>query len=652
MEAYKKYKNSGIEWLGDVPEHWEVKKLKHCFAQIGSGTTPESGNVQYYGGEIPWVTTSELRENVIYETKECVTKEAQAKYSALKEYPVGTLLFAMYGATIGRLAVLGVPATVNQACCAFSCPVETDCRFIYYWLYVRRDVLVALSQGGGQPNLSQKDLKEIQTPLPPFPEQQAIASYLDAKCKELDELIGKKRRLLELLAEERSALISRAVTQGLDPKVKLKDSGIDWLGKVPRHWEVKKLKWLVTKVGSGVTPSGGANVYLDNGIPLLRSQNIHSNGLLLDDVAYISKEIDAEMSNSRIETGDVLLNITGASIGRCFYVPENFGPGNVNQHVCIIRPKTSELLTLFLHDYIVSYYGQFLIDYKQGGANREGLNFQQIRSFDIPVPPLSEQKQIASHIERETARLDGIASRTEREIELLLEYRTALISEAVTGKVRIEDDYAPQSVGHLDPKVDSLFAEIIFQHHQKGVPCGRKRATKCFYLIENRLQIPGLNMYWEREKAGPLSSKIYIAGHDCKSNEWFYYEKPNGRGAVSSFVPMEHFGKHRNLYRECYADTTKRIDKLLKLLLSLNGDEPEIVATLFGAWNDLIIRKERISVNRIIDEFRNHWHASKKRFSPHRLKVMIQWMKQHGLVPKGWGELLKQKKHKPVKRSK
>src|SRR5690606_34596010 len=171
-------------------------------------------------------------------------------------------------------------------------------------------------------------------------EQTAIAAYLDRKTAEIDELIADKKRLLELYEEEKTAIINQAVTKGINPDVPMKDSGIEWLGEIPEHWEVKRIKHIVSKVGSGVTPSGGANVYQSSGIPLLRSQNIYFESLRLDDVAYITKEIHDVMKNSKVYEGDVLLNLTGASIGRVYFVESWLGDANVNQHVCILRPNS------------------------------------------------------------------------------------------------------------------------------------------------------------------------------------------------------------------------------------------------------------------------------------------------------------------------
>ena len=148
-KAYHNYKDSRINWLENVPENWEVWKVTHGFEIIGSGTTPKSEDPDYYDGDIPWVTTTELRETTIMDTSKKITLKALNDYSALRLYPAGTLLIAMYGATIGRLGILGISASVNQACCAFSMPTKFNLEFFYYWLMYRRPVLISLSVGWG-----------------------------------------------------------------------------------------------------------------------------------------------------------------------------------------------------------------------------------------------------------------------------------------------------------------------------------------------------------------------------------------------------------------------------------------------------------------------------------------------------------------------
>ena len=208
-------KDSGVPWLGDIPAHWEVKKVTWLF-RIGSGTTPRSEDTAYYGGETPWITTSELRESFVTESEKNVTAKALRDYSSLKLHPAGSVAVAMYGATIGRLGMLGVPATVNQACCVFSHPHNVNPRYWFYWLQMRRPYLIALGYGGGQPNLSQELLSSVRASISPLAEQDEIVEYLDTETAKIDVTIAKIRHAIDHLAEYRSALISAAVTGKID----------------------------------------------------------------------------------------------------------------------------------------------------------------------------------------------------------------------------------------------------------------------------------------------------------------------------------------------------------------------------------------------------------------------------------------------------
>ncbi|OOF64977.1 restriction endonuclease subunit S [Rodentibacter pneumotropicus] len=205
-------RDSGIQWVGEVPEHWETWKITHLVDFIGSGTTPKSDNPEYYDGEMLWVTTSELRENYISDTKQKVSQEAIKNFSALKIYPKNSVAIAMYGATIGRLGILEKEATFNQACCVFIPSEKLHYKFLFYWLWHRRPVLISLSNGGGQPNLSQDDLKKIKIAIPNYEKQTAIATFLDKETAKIDRLQAKIAESIALLKEYRAALITQVVT--------------------------------------------------------------------------------------------------------------------------------------------------------------------------------------------------------------------------------------------------------------------------------------------------------------------------------------------------------------------------------------------------------------------------------------------------------
>lgn len=213
-----KMKDSGVEWIGEVPEHWERRKIAHAFECIGSGTTLPSDQDKWYSdGEIPWITTGELRETVITETSKCVTTKALEEFSTLRLYPAGSLAMAMYGATIGRLGILGVPATTNQACCVLSGEISLSIRYAYFWLLAFKQQIIDLyAAGGGQPNINQEVIAFLRVPAPNLVEQATITAFLDRETARIDLLTQKTQHSIDLLKERRSALITAAVTGQID----------------------------------------------------------------------------------------------------------------------------------------------------------------------------------------------------------------------------------------------------------------------------------------------------------------------------------------------------------------------------------------------------------------------------------------------------
>jgi type I restriction enzyme S subunit len=444
MKKYGSYKDSGIEWIGEIPGHWEIVPIKYLLSiplTDGPHETPT-----FLSEGVPFLSAEAIKENKIdfEKFRGFISRDDHERYSQKYKPEKGDIYMVKSGATTGNLARVENDKEFNiwSPLAAFRPNFQlTTTDFLFFFMKSKR-FFTAIELGwnyGTQQNIGMNVLENLRMVRPPLSEQTAIASYLDRKTAEIDGLIADKKRLLELYEEEKTAIINQAVTKGIDPDAPMKDSGIEWLGDIPKHWVVKKVKQVVSKVGSGVTPSGGASVYQLSGIPLLRSQNIHFDGLRLDDVAYITEEIQDSMKNSRVYEGDVLLNITGASIGRVYFVESWLGEANVNQHVCILRPS-SEVEPKYLYYILRSNIGQEQIRREQTGSGREGLNFELLKNFNTLLISFKEQKSIVHHIETECSRIDKQIDRTKKLIALLTEYRTALVSEVVTGKVKIESN--------------------------------------------------------------------------------------------------------------------------------------------------------------------------------------------------------------------
>lgn len=445
---YPKYKDSGVGWIGRIPEGWEVWKLSHAF-ETSSGTTPPAEDPQWYGGDTPWVTTGELRETEITQTEKAVTAEALRRFPTLKIVPKGAILLAMYGATIGRLGILGVDATMNQACCALNGREPAYNRFGYYILVAAKESILTLATGGGQPNISQEKIQTTSIPLPSVQTQKTIASFLDRETAKIDTLVRDYEDLIALLTEKRQALISHAVTRGLSElveandgefgewaqPVRFRDSGVEWLGEVPEGWSAKRLRYLVPGITVGIVVNPSA-YYVDSGVPCLRSFNISSGKIVRDNLVYISDESNQLHSKSIIREGDMVVVRTGQT-GIPAVVEADFDGANCID-LLIIR-RGPHLVTTFLYFYLLSDWTRMQVEADSVGTIQAHYNTSTLSTLKLVEPSLAEQLAIAAFLTRETTKIDTLVREIQDAIELLREHRSALITAAVTGKINVED---------------------------------------------------------------------------------------------------------------------------------------------------------------------------------------------------------------------
>lgn len=433
--AYPTYKDSGIEWIGQVPEEWLNRKVFHAFQAIGSGTTPPAKEHEWYqGGTIPWITTSELRENTVVKTKKCVTSDAMQKFSALKIFPAGSLAIAMYGATIGRLGFLGIPATTNQACCVLSGERDLNIQFLYYWLMAfRADIVAFFSEGGGQPNINQEVIASLRVPSPAPDEQATIVATLDRETARIDALVEKKTRFIELLKEKRQALITHAVTKGLDRNAKMKDSGIEWIGQVPEHWEATKLKHVAAFSGGG-TPSKENPDYWNGCIPWVSPKDM-KHEVITDSIDHITTKGLENSATKLIDSGAVLLVARSGILRHTIPVGINNVPVSLNQDMKALSLDEIRVRPRFILRWVQGLNRSLLGIWAKEGATVESLEHEYVANTRLPLPDLKEQDAILATLDLETARIDALISKSEQSIILLKERRAAFITAAVTGQI-------------------------------------------------------------------------------------------------------------------------------------------------------------------------------------------------------------------------
>ena len=419
MERYEEYKDSGVEWIEEIPVGWELKKLSYCFDNIGSGTTPTSGEADYYfNGSINWLQTGDLNDGEIIFTSKKITKKAVNDYSTLRIYPTGSLIIAMYGATIGKVGLLKISSTTNQACCVLSEANSVVSKFAFYWLVSIRNHIISLAYGGGQPNINQEMIRSLKIQLPSSDEQTAIANFLDRKTAEIDELITQKERLLELYKEERTAIINHAVTKGIDPNAELKDSGVEWIGDIPVRWKIKRFRYLfdsITEKAKDDLPKIGLENIENKTGKLIETNNCFDG----DGIHFMSGDI--LFGKLRPYLAKVhLAEFQGKAVGDFF----------------IFRSK-NEICERFGARVISSKSFIEITNGSTFGAKMPRVSWDFISDLLIAYPNTEEQIAIANFLDWKIAEIDAKIAKTQRIIELQKEYRTTLIFEVITGKMKV-----------------------------------------------------------------------------------------------------------------------------------------------------------------------------------------------------------------------
>lgn len=428
--TYTTYKDSGIPWIGEIPSEWTINLVSTLFHEH------KEKNTGLKCTNLLSLSYGNIKKKNI-NTNEGLLPQSFETYNIIDKNDIVFRLTDLQNdkrsLRTGLCRELGI---ITSAYVTLRANMDLDSRY-YHYLFHSYDICkVYYGLGDGvRQGMNYEDLKLLKIIHPTLIEQESIANFLDKKCSEIDELISLQEKMIDELKAYKQSVITEAVTKGLDRNVKMKDSGVDWIGEIPEHWDIPKLAYVTSKIGSGSTPRGGSEIYVSEGIKFLRSQNILNERLNLDDVAYITEEIDAEMQNTRVQIDDILFNITGGSIGRCFYVDENLGRANVNQHVCIVRPKG--IYTKFLLYYLQSENGQHQVRILQTGGNREGLSAAAFKDFVVVLPTPKEQQDIAGFLDNKCSEIDSLISIKEKKIEELKDYKKSLIYEYVTGKKRV-----------------------------------------------------------------------------------------------------------------------------------------------------------------------------------------------------------------------
>lgn len=452
MKKYDSYKDSGIEWLGVIPEHWKTTKVKFEILPKGYKAGPFGSSLitseLLLSGTVKVFSPEHVAEKVIQEEWFLPEErlDEMSQFIVIDKDVVLPIVGTLGLARVFNVSIDG-KGIINQRLAKISCnskKILPD-----FFCVIMKDAsnyqeyFKLRARGSILSHLNKETIVSMPIGLPPLEEQELILNYLKHKTTQIDTLIAKKEQFISLIQEERTAVINQAVTKGLDPKVKMKDSGIEWLGEIPEHWEVKQVRYLLEegKDGIKIGPFGSSlklDFMTDKGYKVYGQENVIKNDFTKG-TKYIDESKYKEMVNYTISSGDIVITMMGTA-GLAKVVPNDFEPGIMDSHLTRIRVNKSKfsnrLFELLIND---SYLIKSQVQFHSKGSIMGGLNSSIIKSFILPTPDIDEQVKILAFIEKSILYNQEIMNQTKKEIELLKEYKTALISEVVTGKVDVRE---------------------------------------------------------------------------------------------------------------------------------------------------------------------------------------------------------------------
>ena len=416
FRRYPEYKDSDVEWIGKIPKHWNLVMLKYK-ARLVYGDSLISENRE--DGVVP-----------VYGSNGIIDSHCSANTLS------PTIIVGRKG-SLGKVQYSDVPCFVIDT--AYYIDKRTSKVNLLWLYYVLQTLKLERFRNSVLPGLNRESAETQHIPLIRKEEQTQIANFLDRKTQQIDELIRIKERQVELLQEQRTALINQAVTKGLDPNVEMKPSGVEWIGEIPAHWEVKRIKYLASVISKGTTPTTiGREIFDEGEIRFIKVENIVDNQIELKPENYIDAETNQMLKRSQLKENDLLFVIAGATIGKVSLVKLSNLPANTNQAISFIRLHEKDLPE-FVYYWLQSDNIQKIIWLNAVQSAQPNLSMEDLGNLYIPYPSIAEQHRIVNHITDKTQTIVQLLQQTYKQIQLLKEYRQSLISEAVTGKIDVRN---------------------------------------------------------------------------------------------------------------------------------------------------------------------------------------------------------------------
>ena len=425
----REMKDSGIEWIGEIPKEWVCCKVKNATSFVGSGTTPTSSNQEFYDGDINWIQSGDLYKAAAVESVEKkLTLKALKSFPALHIYQAPFIVMAMYGASVGNTAFSKIDACCNQACCCIKNNEFFNLNFMYYWLLLAKIDFLGRAIGGTQPNISQEKIRNQHIVKPSLEEQQQIADFLDSKCSEIDATAEGIQKEISLLEDYKKSVITEAVTKGLNPDAEMKDSGIEWIGEIPKDWKVVNPRWLFAQRKDRAKK--GMEQYTASQKYGVISQKDYMNRIG-GSIVTVQKDFDIL---KMVCKGDFVIHMRSFQGG----LEYSEHTGSISSaYVMLIPDKKAGECRYFKWLFKSASYINALQSTSNLIRDGQAMRYSNFIQIIIPYPPLEEQQQIADFLDSKCSEIDSLIADKKRQLDILADYKKSLIYEYVTGKKEV-----------------------------------------------------------------------------------------------------------------------------------------------------------------------------------------------------------------------
>lgn len=627
----RQMKDSGVDWIGEIPEDWNIVQTKRCFRY----------NKHVAGSNaVDYDRLALTLSGIIKRSKEDSEGLQPVKFEGYQIIQENNLVFKLIdleNVKTSRVGLSPYKGLISPAYIVLN-NESKDNRFYYYWFMSMyyNEVFNHLGGDGVRSALNAKDVLNLPVPLMDYKKQFCISNYLDKKFAEIDNIIKKQKLLIEKLKEYKLSIITEAVTKGLNLTVEMKESGIEFIGMIPKSWKTCRLR-NIGKFQNGISKSGD---FFGRGCPFVSYSDVYRNYSLPRKVDYLIDTTEEERKNYSVQKGDIFFTRTSETIeevGLSAVCEETIPNATFAGFVIRVRPFNNMLLTKYAKYYFRSNHHRFYLAKAMNLVTRASLGQDLLKSMPVLIPPKEEQFVIANFLDEKCTAIESAITKKQKIIDRLMVYKKSFIYEVITGKKDIDKSYINDNEERI-AYVKSLLMCRIIDLAGSNLK-GRIYLQKCIFVIECMAGL-NLNTQYVRYEHGPYDENLKKYEKRMAGEKWVSVNY----GKQTKYMKDSKFNEYYKLYQKVYSKNDDIVKKVVRFLSTMKTHETERVATLLAVWNDFIIDGIQNPTDmQLINEVKTHWTENKANSSDGTWKNTLMKMKKAQIIPHGYGKHTKQR---------